>query len=414
MKPLYPEAIKMLVVHCSDTPDDTPLRAPDIQQMHLGFGWDGIGYHYVIGRDGKCEAGRPEYWQGAHVKGVNDQSLGVCLIGRTHFTAAQLTCLETLLRQWQMRYPGAVILGHRDAADTPKTCPNFDVAAWWQDRMNTPANTHVTPVTGAVALSAQPMDGLPLETEVLFGETAEVLSQQNGFMQVRLVTDNYEGWVPSTGVTGVLGTGALETGTATPPPMRITAASVFVTRDADVKSPALLRLSMGALVSVVEHGPDWLEIILPQELHEERDEVLHGFVPANAVCSIDHYASDYVSIAETLLNAPYLWGGRTSAGLDCSALVQLALQAVGTASPRNSGAQLSWAKARGRVVEQTELQRGDLMFWPGHVAICQSTSHMLHANAFHHAVASERLIEALPRLKAATNQPVLAVRLKLS
>ena len=83
MQPLHPDAIKMLVVHCSDTPDNEPLRAIDIQQMHLGFGWDGIGYHYVIGRDGRCEAGRPEFWQGAHVRGINDQSLGVCLIGRT-------------------------------------------------------------------------------------------------------------------------------------------------------------------------------------------------------------------------------------------------------------------------------------------------------------------------------------------
>ena len=79
----------MLVVHCSDTPDDEELRAIDIQRLHLGFGWDGIGYHYVIGRDGRCEAGRPEYWQGAHVKGINNQSLGVRLIGRSHFTAGK-------------------------------------------------------------------------------------------------------------------------------------------------------------------------------------------------------------------------------------------------------------------------------------------------------------------------------------
>ncbi|MGB1105256.1 MAG: hypothetical protein ACPG36_02120 [Candidatus Puniceispirillaceae bacterium] len=53
------DAIELLVVHCSDTPDDEPLRARDIQAMHLGFGWDGIGYHRVIGRDGLCEAGAP-------------------------------------------------------------------------------------------------------------------------------------------------------------------------------------------------------------------------------------------------------------------------------------------------------------------------------------------------------------------
>ena len=118
----------MLVVHCSDTPDDEPLRAIDIQQMHLGFGWDGIGYHYVIGRDGRCEAGRPEFWQGAHVRGINDQSLGVCLIGRTHFTTEQMHQLELLLRDWTARFPHARVLG----IEMPLTLTSpaqFDVVA---------------------------------------------------------------------------------------------------------------------------------------------------------------------------------------------------------------------------------------------------------------------------------------------
>ena len=124
----------MLVVHCSDTPDDEQLRAIDIQHMHLGFGWDGIGYHYVIGRDGRCEAGRPEFWQGAHVRGVNDVSLGVCLIGRHSFTDAQMLALETVLRDWQTTYPTAQIVGHCNFDYTEKTCPNFDVAAWCEER----------------------------------------------------------------------------------------------------------------------------------------------------------------------------------------------------------------------------------------------------------------------------------------
>ena len=94
---LSPERIEMLVVHCSATPDDDPIGAREIQAMHLGFGWDGIGYHQVIRRDGTREAGRPEYWQGAHVKGVNDRSLSVCLIGRNEFTDAQMNSLASLL-----------------------------------------------------------------------------------------------------------------------------------------------------------------------------------------------------------------------------------------------------------------------------------------------------------------------------
>ena len=78
--------IKILVVHCSDTPDNENIGAIDIHKMHLSFGWDGIGYHKIIKRDGEIENGRPEYWIGAHTFGKNYQSLGVCLIGRKLFT----------------------------------------------------------------------------------------------------------------------------------------------------------------------------------------------------------------------------------------------------------------------------------------------------------------------------------------
>jgi len=131
---LEASAIQHLVVHCSDTPDDEPIGAREIHQMHLGFGWHGVGYHRVINRQGIIEHARPDYWQGAHVYGYNEISLGVCLIGRTHFTDAQFDALERQLREWQVLYPKAVICGHRDFSYTDKTCPNFDVAAWCKAR----------------------------------------------------------------------------------------------------------------------------------------------------------------------------------------------------------------------------------------------------------------------------------------
>jgi hypothetical protein len=124
--------IRYLVVHCSDTDDD--LTASDIHAMHLGFGWDGIGYHAVIIKDGTIEQGRPHFWSGAHVYGHNEKSLGVCLIGRNDFTPEQMTALDGLLRDWIARYPQARICGHRDFPNTQKTCPNFDVATWVKDR----------------------------------------------------------------------------------------------------------------------------------------------------------------------------------------------------------------------------------------------------------------------------------------
>ena len=94
---LVAKNIKLLVVHCSDSDDSKTLTAFDLHKMHLNFGWDGIGYHKVINRSGKIENGRPEYWVGAHVKGKNSISLGVCLIGRHKFTIKQFISLERVL-----------------------------------------------------------------------------------------------------------------------------------------------------------------------------------------------------------------------------------------------------------------------------------------------------------------------------
>ena len=91
---LIEKDVSLLVVHCSDTANNENLSAIDIHKMHLGFGWDGIGYHKIINRSGKIENGRPEYWIGAHVKGKNDVSLGVCLIGKDNFTKNQFASLK--------------------------------------------------------------------------------------------------------------------------------------------------------------------------------------------------------------------------------------------------------------------------------------------------------------------------------
>ena len=126
--------IAYLVVHCSDTPNSHDLKAIDIHKMHLSFGWDGIGYHKIICQNGEIEEGRPTYWVGAHVYENNKNSLGVCLIGKDNFNNNQLDTLFLLLKSWELQYPNAEILGHRDFLNTTKTCPNFDVKKWWYHR----------------------------------------------------------------------------------------------------------------------------------------------------------------------------------------------------------------------------------------------------------------------------------------
>ena len=122
--------IKYLVVHCSDTNDDENIDSLEIHKMHLKFGWDGIGYHKIICRNGDIQNGRPEFWIGAHARGFNKVSLGVCLIGKNKFTDCQFRSLKKVLVAWKKKYTKSKIIGHNLISDSKKTCPNFNVKNW--------------------------------------------------------------------------------------------------------------------------------------------------------------------------------------------------------------------------------------------------------------------------------------------
>ena len=126
-----------------------------------------------------------------------------------------------------------------------------------------------------------------------------------------------------------------------------------------------------------------------------------GYVFAGHAAPIGQTERDFVAVAETFLGTPYLWGGRTSIGLDCSGLVQLALEAAGRAAPRDADMQ---AGELGRAIPwrpSTELRRGDFVFWEGHVGIMTGARDFLHANAFHMAVEAEPFTAARRRIKQA-------------
>lgn len=132
--------ITLIIVHCSANRAGSALRMADIDSYHRSLGWIGCGYHYVIPTDGTIEPGRPEEMVGAHCKNHNRHSIGVCYIGGLSKdgkpadtrTDAQRIALRNLLEQLHRRYPGALIVGHRDL-DPQKVCPCFDVANEYHD-----------------------------------------------------------------------------------------------------------------------------------------------------------------------------------------------------------------------------------------------------------------------------------------
>lgn len=132
-------SVDWLVVHCAATPPDMDIGVDEIRIWHMQRGFADVGYHYIIRRDGTIEKGRTDITPGAHARGYNMHSLGICMVGgakknstkaEANFTPHQYLTLATLLDDLSTEYPDAEILGHRDLPGVNKGCPSFDVREW--------------------------------------------------------------------------------------------------------------------------------------------------------------------------------------------------------------------------------------------------------------------------------------------
>ncbi len=225
-------------------------------------------------------------------------------------------------------------------------------------------------------LRCDPSPEALLATEALKGERVIVFDTNGeGWAWGQLAADGYVGWLPANALAAP----------GPPPTHKVASLRTFVFPVPSIKVLPLEALPFGARLAVTRSEAGFA--VTPSG----------GFVPAVHLVPIGKYETDVVAVAERFLGAPYLWGGKTMLGLDCSGLVQVALSACGISCPRDSDMQEA---ALGVAVDASDPQRGDLVFWKDHVGMVRDRSSLLHANAFHMAVVIEPLMEAIARIRA--------------
>lgn len=229
-------------------------------------------------------------------------------------------------------------------------------------------------------LRAAPSADATLLTQALKGERVTIYERgREGYAWGQLKSDGYVGWL-------------LDDALAKPgdkPSHKITALRTFGFPGPSIKLPPAETLVMGALIKVMrEDGPFALT---PEG----------WYVPRQHTSPIEAHVDDFVALAERFVGTPYLWGGKSSLGIDCSGLVQVSLNAAGSQCPRDSDMQQGSLGASLGPAESANLQRGDLIFWKGHVAIARDGETIVHANAHHMATVIENTREAVARIKAA-------------
>lgn len=241
----------------------------------------------------------------------------------------------------------------------------------------------------AAPLRARPAPDAGYDTEAIMGEAARVFDEEEGFAWVQLERDGYVGYMPSDALA--------EPGPE--PTHRVSAVRTFLYPGPSLKLPNAGHLTLGAAVAVTGREGDYAR--LPSGL----------FVFGGHLAPLDAAEPDFVAVAERFLHAPYLWGGKTGLGIDCSGLVQVSLQAAGIEAPRDSDMQ---QRGLGTPVETGDdlagLRRGDLVFWKGHVGIMADPATLLHANGHHMRVTLEPLSAVRDRILANGYGPIAAVK----
>jgi hypothetical protein len=239
----------------------------------------------------------------------------------------------------------------------------------------------------AAPIRVAPHFDAPLATEALCGEVVTVYEFREGWAWVQLHGDGYVGYTTVDCLSGVIEENS----------HRVSARLTYLYPAPDMKRPPITRLSFSCTVAPVG-GLEGRFVEISRG----------GFIFADHLVGIRERAKDFVRVAEQFTGAPYLWGGKTAVGIDCSGLVQIALTAAGIPCMRDADMQMHSAGEPMDPSNLEAIQRGDLLFWQGHVAIAQSADWMVHASGHHMQVVVEPIRRAIERT-AEAGSPLIAI-----
>jgi cell wall-associated NlpC family hydrolase len=243
-------------------------------------------------------------------------------------------------------------------------------------------------IAASAPLRRSPQAEASLETEALFGEAVTVYDEREGWAWAQLERDQYVGYLPGATL-----------GEPSAPTHRVASLRTHAFPGPAIKLPPRMALSLGARLRIVRQDGDF----------SVSDDGLYLW--SRSLAELGANEPDWVAAAERFIETPYLWGGRTSEGIDCSGLVQTALTAGGIASPRDSDMQEAMLGDAVAVDDPSApLTRGDLIFWKGHVGIMRDPVTLLHANGWHMKTVSETLAQARERIAASGAGVVTGVR----